>query len=231
MTAPQKASVLISVPTHDGRCEVGLAMSLLDATREHKISVQHCRSSLLAYGFNQLWVNAVQSRPGVTHFAMVHADIVPEARWLDKMLRLMREKGADILSAVAPIKDGSGDTSTALDEPLRPRRLPYAEICRRWQATWTDPLLLVNTGLMLVDLSWPGVDKVWFTIADRIDWSSGEPHIGVLPEDWGFSRMARQHGAKIWATREIALTHYGTVGHRNQVREEIPAIDSRAETR
>lgn len=214
----EKANVLISVPTHDGRCEVGLAMALLEATKEHRFSVQHCRSSLLAYGFNQLYVNAVRSRPGVTHFAMVHADIVPEARWLDKMLRLMRAHEADILSAVAPIKDGSGDTSTAFDLPGGPRRLPLAEIHEAYDPTFTAPDLLVNTGLMLVDLSWPGADKVWFAIQDKIVWGTSDgPHVGVLPEDWHFSRMARERGARIWATREVALTHYGTAAYTNRL--------------
>src|SRR3990167_2098566 len=79
-------------------------------------------SSMLTDNFNQLWCDCMNGN--YTHFAMLHADISVETAWIDKMLTLMEKHQSDILSVVMPIKDETGDTSTAFipNEDSRVRR-------------------------------------------------------------------------------------------------------------
>jgi hypothetical protein len=97
------------------------------------------RASLLAKGFNMALAHALQLRDAgyVRYFAMLHADIVPEPGFLDKLFKLMQLTEADVISTVIPIKNAPQDghyvekdgvkhrimlhdneaTSTAIDEP------------------------------------------------------------------------------------------------------------------
>jgi predicted O-methyltransferase YrrM len=70
---------------------------------------------------------------------------------------------------------------------------------------------------MLVDMQKPWVfdDSLVFTIRDKILRYRGQRVPAIVPEDWGFSRMARAVGAKLWATREVALDHYGMMKYPN----------------
>ena len=110
-----------------------------------------------------------------SHFCLLHDDIVPEPLWLDKMMRIMEEQHADILSVVVPLKNDKGLTSTALDVGVgdedphwRVKRLTLKEIYNDYEPTFTHEKLLVNTGLMLVDLRKPWVENVWFAFEDKI---------------------------------------------------------------
>jgi hypothetical protein len=148
---------------------------------------------------------------------MLHADVVPEDLWLDKMLAIMEDKKADVLSAVIPIKSPDGMTSTAIesDDPWLPRRLNMAEVYERAR-TFTDPGLLVNSGLMLVDIRSAWVDRIFFRFEDKIQESDGEFKARVVSEDWLFSRDARKLGAKIYATTEVLVNHMvGVMAYSN----------------
>ena len=142
---------------------------------------EQCESSLLAHGFNTLWAHALALRPqGLTHFLMLHADIVPvDVGWLNQLHQEMIRVGAQVLSVVVPYKGPQGLTTTAVDPPPV-RRFTMKEIMAQPE-TFTHPDLLLNTGLMLVSLQ----------------------------EDWGFSRQARRLGVPLWATRKVRLTHVG----------------------
>jgi hypothetical protein len=73
--------------------------------------------SLLAKNFNEFWAMALNAREeghDLTHFAMLHDDVVPEDGWLDKLLEDQLSSGADLVSAVIPIKDQRGMISTIL---------------------------------------------------------------------------------------------------------------------
>lgn len=199
-------------------------MGLMAATdKKHDHGIQFYSSSLLAKTFNHLWCNALNARSkGVTHFAMVHADIGPETYWLDKMHAIMSEHKADILSVVAPMKSYEGLTSTGIDgyidgrRALTPRRFTMREIYAMPHATFTHPDLVINTGLMLVDLTKPWVEEVAFGIADEIHVSDdGKFTPFTIPEDWSFSRQARNRGAIIYATRDVKLEHWGTAAYAN----------------
>ena len=82
------------------------------------VEVSPHQTSLLASGFNSLWCTALKR--GVTHFAMLHADIRPDRNWLDVMLAELQRTGADLVSVVTPIKDARGLTSTGIGHPEIP---------------------------------------------------------------------------------------------------------------
>jgi len=102
----------------------------LDITRADKVS------SALCENFNSLWGLALTTKTGkrpCSHFAMIHDDIEPrrDVFWLDVLMDEMRRTGADVMSAVSPIKDPLGKTSTAVgdaDNAWDNRRLMIKEL-------------------------------------------------------------------------------------------------------
>jgi hypothetical protein len=167
-------------------------------------------SSLLAYAFNTLWVHALaQRKNGLTHFLLLHADIMPwDEGWLTQLHQEMVLVGAQVISAVSPLKDWKGLTSTAIDGP-EARRLSMTEIMAQPE-TFTHPDLLINTGLLLIDMRADWVESICFTIKDWITkGADGAYGVRCEPEDWGFSRQARRLGVKLWTTRKVRLAHMG----------------------
>ena len=166
--------------------------------------------SLLAYAFNTLWVHALAERKnGLTHFLLLHADIVPyDDDWLSQLYHEMERVGAQVLAAVSPLKGPSGLTSTALDgTPLR--RFTMTEIMAQPE-TFTHPDLLINTGMLLVDMRADWVEQIAFTIKDGISKNpDGSYTVLCASEDWDFSRQARRLGVQLWATRKVRLCHVG----------------------
>jgi GT2 family glycosyltransferase len=170
-------------------------------------------SSLLAHNFNEMWARALNARhQGITHFAMLHSDVMPHSpTWVGEMRAIMDRVGASVLSVVLPIKDRRGLTSTAVDRAniWAPRRLTLSEAYAQ-PATFTHERLLLNTGCMMVDLRQGWVERAHFTVNDAIRQKpSGEFYAVAESEDWFFSRRARLEGASLYATREIAASHFG----------------------
>src|SRR3990167_10082311 len=170
------ARVLVSLPIYKGQLESGILAAMSRATRKHAIDMNQTDTSANATGMNLLWIKALEDRDafGLEYFLMLHSDIIVDTYcWIDKMVEIMQRTGADILSAVSPIKDPSqGVTSTALDVPMddlppkyRVKRLTMKEIFER-EPTWTEPNLLLNDGCMLVDLSKPWCQDVHFHFDD-----------------------------------------------------------------
>lgn len=215
------AKVFLGIPTYNGQVREELPGVILMASLSgliDKLRVQGL--SATTYNFNQLYAKALNSRKdGITHFCMLHADITPENSFVDKLLELMEKHEADVMSAIVPIKDSRGLTSTALyesvkgsDPNFRPRRLTMHEVYNNYPPTFTDEKLLVNTGCMLVDIRKPWAEKVCFKFFDNIIERNGTFVPVFTPEDWLFSKEARALGAKLFATREVKVTHYGN-GH------------------
>lgn len=215
MTETKPNIVFIGVPTYDGNVHHGGLMSILHTKFKTPFMIDVGKASLLAFAFNNLFCQALNRRErGITHFLLMHADIEPFGPFLDTLMDVMTRFEADVVSAIVPIKDTSGFTSTALDEPDRIRRLTMKEIFER-DKTFTAPNLLLNSGLMLVDIRKPWVEKAHFTIRDRVMNRDGKWRAEVMPEDWGFSRQATQLGAKLVATREVELLHHGSAPYPN----------------
>ena len=162
-------------------------------TGSHKFTgkvtcVEH-GGSLLAQTFNSFWCSALclqEAGEEITHFAMLHDDIVPESGWLELLYEEIEACGADVLSAVVPLKDSYGLTSTAISGPdnpfIRERRLSLEEVYRLPETFtiedtgYLDRMLLANTGCWICKFDRPwrkeedenGDLKVFFTINDRI---------------------------------------------------------------
>jgi hypothetical protein len=221
----ERGRVYVGVPCYDGTVCVEGTVALTQASIRPPY-VRYMGMSLLTKVFNTLWCEALDMRElGVTHFLMMHSDIGVEGRgWLDKMLETMEKTGADVLSAVVPIKSGEGVTSTAYEVDggefpgWQLRRYTMTEIHGMKGKTFTHPRILVNTGIMLVDFRKPWVEEMHFHFEDDIRKDrKGQRRVLNWPEDWLFSREARAKGAKLWATREVLVVHYGRQGFPSEM--------------
>lgn len=208
---------LIAIPTYDGQIAMGLAQALLSPFKTPKpINVAFHASSLLAKGFNSMWCEALNNRAqGITHFLMCHADIAPQAGFADILYEEMKDVGADVISAISPMKGPEGLTSTGLDMGDRVRRFTLKEIHAMPHPTFLAENLMVNTGLMLVDITKPWAEKIVFHIEDYIREEAGRFRAVSLSEDWDFSRQVRSHGGKLAATRLVCLEHMGVTNFPN----------------
>ncbi len=208
---------MIVIPTYDGKMHSGLLHSTRTCAKEQPYAIGTSGSSFLTRCFNVLWAGCLNARDkGFTHFCMLHADVVPDGQWLDKMHEIMAAKEADILSVVMPIKSQEGVTSTALDvrDHWQVQRLTMHEIFKL-DPTFTHEKILINTGLMLVDIRKPWVENVFFRTEDLMEKVDGKFKVRAMSEDWAFSRDARAAGAKIFATREVLAIHHGNASFPN----------------
>jgi len=203
-------------------CKRGRQVEVYDAAVAHHLPSQTpdffkqivrtlVDSSLLTHGFNKAWSGCLTLRKkfGLTHFAMIHSDIAAKPGWADVLVQEMEANDADLISAVVPIKDDRGLTSTALDtgDEYSPTRLTMKEIFDRPE-TFTEPNLLVNTGLWVIRLDRPWAEHLLFRQQDQIlKLPDGRFLARTNPEDWDFSRQVRRFGGKIFATRKTPLYH------------------------
>ena len=231
-------NVFLACPLYDGRMDFGTSMRLAQAARRRRAMVQFNTRSLLASNCNKLWCAALNQRQshGFKWFAMLHADIDPEAYWLDKLLDEAERYDADLLSAVVPIKDARGLVSTAIDSVDG----GFRQFCRLTLKQVHDPafpdtfgiqeaaaalerlpaglrienvprtFLLVNTGCFVCRLDRPWSEKVWFEIRDGISCRDGVWREEVVSEDWMFSKAVAANGGKVMATRIVSVDHYGS---------------------
>ena len=202
-------------------------------------------SSVMTHGFNCLWAEALRlaEAGAIDYFLLHHADIeIRTPAWLDLMVAEMRRVGAAVLSAVVPIKDASGSVSTAVETrfPWVAQKLTLAD-CRLLPKTFSaadlpdvmhhEPpkRLLVNTGLMLVDLSrkeffaTDSNDELQFvfSIKDRIvRKKDGGLAVQFWPEDWEFSRRCNVWGLPVFATTAVQVVHHGSHGWPNYPPDE-----------
>ncbi len=251
-TNGQQPTILLAMPQYANslKSEAAIGWLVTPSQQQRCRVIQHnYRSSLLGRSFNDSWARALQgaSNGVITHFAMIHSDIGPEPKdkdgkpvfWLDEMLAEMQRLKADVLSAVVPIKDDRNLTSTAIDDPQDPfepeRRLTMHEVLKLPETfsamdcafAGINPNhhgLLVNTGLILVDVrgawvwdDWTTNRPIMFTVNDKIIRKpDGQFVVSVESEDWYFSRCANRNRARIFATRKIALKHFGEIAWSNQ---------------
>jgi hypothetical protein len=191
--------------------------------------------SNMAHGFNRALCFALNMKlkGEATHFAMLHADTVPDPWWLDTLYDEMVRTGAHWIAAISPIKDSHGTTSTAIGYTNRWN--PWARITMHEahalpETFSTEALgenadqlgfkLLLNTGCMLIDLRpayWDRVDdhgelEPHFEIRNRIVFVPGEGwQAQTETEDWMLSRILHGYGAKLVATRKVTVAHVGPI--------------------
>jgi hypothetical protein len=200
------------------------------------------RSSLLCNNFNHLWATAIQqvTKREVTHFAMLHSDVGPDIYWVDTLYEELVKHDADVVSAVIPIKDTRGLTSTAIlgENGWGRRRLTMTEVMALPETFGIEDTvkaglnpdrrpLLVNTGCWICDLRKPmfheldeeGWYKIHFTIRDGIRRTGDEIQIHLEPEDWYFSRLISEVNpdVRVFATRRVRLNHRGEQDFPNDI--------------
>lgn len=197
----------------------------------NRIAFAHSKLSLLSRNFNTLLCEAL-NRNQFTHFLLIHGDIVPQSGWLQAMHVEMKAADADILSAVVPIKTPKGLTSTALCKeettPLLIRRLTLKECLDTAKIanlglsispsgkSFTGDYLVLNSGLMLIDLRKDWIRNIRFRMTDQIiKQPDGSYKASGASEDWLFSLDARKLGAKLWATTAVKLNHVGGANFSN----------------
>jgi hypothetical protein len=245
--------VFIGCPTHDGRIHDGCAKFFYqNNSRQHTVEGAVATFSLITFNCNVLWAVALNRHEAgqADWFAMIHSDIEPEAFWIDKLIAEADRHSADIMTAVVPIKNESGLTSTAVSHPsddcrayfrlttsqvLHPnfpvtfdldlavdalRKLPD-------QLAFDPPLpahLLCNTGCMVCRLggAWCDPNKVFFDEVTSFHRLNGQWTPIIRSEDWFFTAKAAQHGAKVMATTSLKLRHHGVTAFRSDQAWGVP---------
>ena len=152
--------------------------ALIEASEKHEVGIDNSGGSW--DNFNTLFALALNraAQGSITHFAMLHADVVPAAGWLDVLLEECDAFEADLVSAIVPLKDMRGVTSSGLGRPGDPFGGAWRRVCvrelagmpptfngpwlqRHWGATPAHDLLH-NNGCWVADLR-----KPVFTAADH----------------------------------------------------------------
>lgn len=238
-TAP---NIMVGTLTHNDQLHSRMAKAFFTHDTQKFNSYKTVQpGSLLANGYNQLWTRALNNRKALNlkYLAILHADIVPEDFWVDKLVDLAQKHDADVMSAIVPIKEATGVTSTAIssdDSFRRLTRLTQAQInSRYWPSTFDintlraahqmnllrddvkisipdDARLLVNTGCVVIRCDREWSSEAYFTIKDRIVTTlGGALQAEVEPEDWFFSRLVAELGGRVMATSEVKTEHIGSI--------------------
>jgi len=233
------ATVLLGCPTHDGRLFDGCAKVFYsDASQHHRVVPFVATFSLLTANCNILWAMALNwyEAKQVDWFAMIHSDVQPEPFWIDRLIAEADAHAADVMSAVIPIKNDTGLTSTAISDPNddcgRFVRLTTSQVRhpsfpvtfdgdKAVQALRSLPenlrieapagaKLLCNTGCMVCRLgSWCDPTKVYFDEVTRFTRINSQWRPFIRSEDWFFTGQATAAGAKVMATTTLKVLHLG----------------------
>jgi len=236
-------AILIGVPTYDDTVKVGLAQAIMQEGQEPgcpPYTVTFKQSSLLAFAHNGLLCTALNNRPQISHLLINHADVVPEPGYLKTLYDEMLRTEAGVVSVLLPLKDRKGLTSTAFLNDIavsnwseRPRRytrrrltlheaqtLPetfgVGEVAALFGERAERAVLLVNTGLMLIDVQQAWAEQAHFEINDAIDRNADGKFVAdVEPEDWYFSRQLAMLGVKVVCMRKVKAMHVGRANFPN----------------
>ncbi len=225
--AAARRSFYLAKPHYGAFCPEGEPGRARASERSAVTSIRN-GGSLLAFVFNRLYADALNKRKelGLTHFAMIHADVEAPPGWLDVLADEMDKVGADVVSAVLPIKDERGLTSTGCQDPETSAitRFTMTEVMalpETFDAAAACPgkYLMVNTGLWVMRFTEPWCEPPHFggfEIRDCVvRLESGRFQPRVLPEDWNFSGWAARRGLKVFATRKIKALHHGGKAYGN----------------
>jgi hypothetical protein len=238
MSAPkQKPEIFLFCPTHDARMDHRTAARFFKnaTTRPHIHMVG--TNSLLAFNFNLAYASALNLRheyPSLKWFVMLHSDIAPENWWVDKLIKVADEHGADLMSTVIPFKSPEGITSTAIAHEMDsmsvyarltmkqvlalPKTFDIDTACEHLRSKVPTDLrlpdcpasvLLVNSGCMALRMDKTWSNQLHFTITDDIIVKNNRFEALVLSEDWHLSHQVANNGGKVFATTEVQATHLG----------------------
>lgn len=225
LCAADKPKVFLALPSRDGWMRSAF-MAALDDVRENAgvCVVGLVQTSLLANGFNKAFCGALNGRDrGITHFLLVHADVVPQGRWFYQMCQDMARFNLDVLSAVITFRNDTGKTSTAIEDD---NREPHPYYMHRDAGYGDDrlvfpknavltsreqPKLLINTGCLLMNITRPWADEFSFMVGDLIGKNKdGKFEALNEPEDWRMSRHLMAKKVPYGATSKVHVIHHGT---------------------
>ncbi len=234
--------VLSTMTTGRGTADApSLQSQLLLAGNACSIIPSIGQSSCLPHNFNQSWAMALDMQKNgiIDYWLLRHDDIeIRTPRYLDILMEESRKHSAAVLSAVVAIRDTTGQTSTARDtiDPWQPKKLSIDE-CKALPPTFSSEdigaPLLVNTGLILIDLScpqWHATHSTTFadgTPVEEYDFCfefitrmvknpEGKPVAQYRPEDWELSRYCHRTGMSVYATTKISTLHHGDYAWSNE---------------
>lgn len=229
----EKKSIFLALPQGQF-VHPGSVKGAFRASRRHRVQINEQPCSILTFGFNLLLASALNMRRslGLTHFAMLHADIEPEPEsalgvgWLDTLLDELDAHQADLVSAIVPIKNDSGILSMGVEQPGDPFTAAFRltlkqayslpETFSAADCGYPDRALLVNSGCWVMRFDQPWVEQLCFTMQDRIEKGpDGVFRASVEPEDWRLSRDLHRMGRKVMATRKVAVAHHGHAAYPN----------------
>ena len=238
MVTGETPSIFLAMPLGSEQGHVASLQGFFQLASQRYARLATVRvGSALSHNFNALWSTALGTKE-ITHFAMLHSDLVPPVWWLDALYDEMQLSGASLVSSVNAIKDRKGLTSTAVGDPEDPwdyRRITTTELQGLPTTFGIEDIpesitegfrttLLVNTGCWLADIRDPvwrerddeGRLKFFFTQNDRISYDDKEDRYVAefAPEDWLFSRTCAEHGIKVCATTAIKNSHIGSHGYQ-----------------
>jgi hypothetical protein len=232
------SNVFIGIPCYSQSVSWGTARSVFTrATRVHRVDIVQASASLITLNCNSLWCAALNGRKShaLDWFAMLHTDVEPSEWWIDSLIAEAEKHGADLMSAVIPLKNRSGGTSTAIAHADS----RFGQFCRLTQsqilhpdfpktfgineavdalAALPEPMritgaprtaLLANTGCFVCRLTAPWAEQVWFDQMDAIECRNGVWGPLCASEDWNFSRRVADAGGKVMATTTVRAIHRG----------------------
>lgn len=186
------------------------------------VTVSRIASSMTCESFNTGVATAKNGR--YDYFAMLHSDVSAPPGWLGDLLTCLNESEADVIHAVARIKNDIGYTSTAVaydpDPWTRKRRVTVKEAFQLPDVFTIediqreiDPdakMLLFNPGCSLIRMG------QWFYEWPGFNWLSKvfEPQPCVysarsISEDYVFGHWCYDNGIKTAATRRVVTEHIG----------------------
>lgn len=212
---------ILALPTYDG--SAFNRAGIISYVREFPEGmIVEPSSSCLGHCFNIAYQMARREADEgrCTHFIMLHADVIPlTAEWGSILLEECETYKAGIVSAIIPIKTHEGLTSTAIEKQetqdnngWHPIRFTMKEVFQMPE-TFTHPRLMLNTGLMVIDMRQAWTKGLYFDIQCHVKVDSYEPYF--LPEDWLMSRYAQRNGASLYATRKVQVIHKGSAPYGN----------------
>lgn len=179
-------------------------------------------SSALGHCFNVGYqaVRKMADKGEIDYVGMLHADCVPlQQNWGEILMDEMLEHQASIMSVISPIKSADGLTSTGFfskedDEKdiWHPIRLTMKEVFQLPE-TFTHPRLIVNTGIMMIDIRQEWAKKLVFDLKCFVNLDNYQSW--YIPEDWLMSKYCYKSGGTVFATRKVKMQHYGNVGFPN----------------
>jgi hypothetical protein len=232
---------VVVVTPHYGSCAPGWADGVYCGSRGRQVVRMDRRarssSSLLPTAFNECLAEAMTMRDAgdVDAIAMLHSDIEPEGRWLEELYGEAWINRAMLASAVVPIKNDEGRTSTAIGvkgDRWRVPRCIYMRDRERLPVTFgpehvcgPDEVLLINTGMWLADLHHPFWDHFIdhartgtsaFQLHSRIvKHGQGQYQVETRSEDYELSHDLAEFGCRYVATWKPRLKHIGQHAWRN----------------